>query len=165
MNYFKNNKVLLLVIAALILVNLGLLYYGFFGREKRRELMTMEERIKRTSEKLRNEVGFNDDQINKYLDLRKKHFDSLHPKFEDLEKTKETFLNLVYQSNLSDSTIQAGSANICEKQRAIDEQMLRHFVSLRQLATEEQRPQLDSFLQKIIKRMTGGRPSPPKDKK
>jgi hypothetical protein len=165
MNYFQNNKVLLLVIAALIIVNLGLLYYGFIDREKKRDSMTMEERIKRTSEKLRNEVGFNDDQINKYLDLRKKHFDSIHPKFEDLEKTKETFLNLVYQSNLNDSAIQAGSADICEKQRAIDEQMLRHFVSLRQLATEEQRPKLDSFLQRIIKRMTGGRPSPPKDKK
>ncbi len=167
MNYFKNNRVLLLVIAALIIVNLGLLYKGFIDRPKKptREPMSRDAMIERTKKKLKEEVGFNDDQINKYIELRTKHFDSIHPKFEDLEKTKESFLNLVYQTNLSDSAIHSGSAKICEEQTAIDEQMLRHFVSLRQLATEEQRPKMDSFLQKIIKRMTGGRPGPSKDKK
>jgi len=165
MNYFKNNRVLLLVITALILVNLALLYFGFTDKEARKPPMTPAERMKRTEEKLKNEVGFNDDQIKKYEELRKKHFDSIHPKFEQLEETKESFLNLVYQNNLTDSAIQAGSSKICDEQRSIDEQMLRHFVSLRQLATEEQRPKMDSFLQRIIKRMTGRGPGPDREKK
>jgi Spy/CpxP family protein refolding chaperone len=165
MNYFKNNIILLLVITALILVNLALVFFAFTNKETRKPPMTQEERMRHTEEKLKNEVGFNDDQIKKYEELRKQHFESIHPKFEQLEQTKESFLNLVYQNNLTDSAIQSGSAKICEEQRSIDEQMLRHFVSLRQLATEEQRPKLDSFLQRIIKRMTGKGPGPDREKK
>jgi len=158
MTYFKNNKVLLLVIAALILVNLGLLYYGFIDRDEKRVLRTPPSRtdmLNRTKEKLRNDVGFSDDQIKQYEQLRAAHFDSLDPKFEELGKAKENFLNLLYQSNVSDSAINEASEKICMQQRSIDEQMLRHFISVRQLATVDQRPKMDSFLQKITKRMSG----------
>jgi Spy/CpxP family protein refolding chaperone len=170
MNYFKNNKVLLLVIAALILVNLGLLYYGFLNRNKRvggpRGSFNKDSMMARTERKLRNEVGFNDAQIKQYEALRTKHFDSLDIKLEELGKAKENFINLVYQPQLSDSSINAAAGKVCEKQRSIDEQMLRHFVSVRQLATEEQRPRMDSFLQKITKRMSGrGRMGPSKNGK
>ena len=170
MNYFKNNKVLLLVIAALILVNLGLLYYGFFDHGKRegppKGFGNRDSMIARTERKLRNEVGFNDDQIKQYEALRTKHFDSLDNKLDELGKAKENFINLVYQPQLSDSVINAAAEKVCEKQKAIDEQMLRHFVSVRQLATEEQRPRMDSFLQKITKRMSGrGKMGPPKNSK
>ena len=164
MNYIKNNKVLLLVIAALIVVNLGLLYYGFIHKDPRRTPMTPEERMAHAKEKLKNEVGFSDGQADKYIELRKKHFEAIHPMFEELEKSKENYLNLIYQSNLTDSSIQSGAEKICEKQRAIDEQMLRHFISVRQLATEEQKPKMDSLLQRIIQKMTGHGPGPSKEK-
>lgn len=157
MNYFKNNKVLLLVIAALILVNLGLLYYGFIDRDKHvtRTSPSRTDMMRRTEEKLRKDVGFNDDQVKQYEQLRTTHFDSLDTKFEELGKAKENFLNLLYQSNVSDSAIAGASERICMQQRSIDEQMLRHFISVRRLATENQRPKMDSFLQKITKRMSG----------
>ena len=158
MTYFKNNKVLLLVIAALILVNLGLLYYGFIDRDDKHVSRTPPSRtdmLNRTKEKLRKDVGFSEDQIKQYEQLRTTHFDSLDPKFEELGKAKENFLNLLFQSNVSDSAISAASEKICAQQKSIDEQMLRHFISVRQLATEDQRPKMDSFLQKITKRMSG----------
>jgi Spy/CpxP family protein refolding chaperone len=158
MNYFKNNRVLLLVIAALILVNLCLLYYGFIDRDKHEGFkgpITREEMMKRTKKKLKEEVGFTDEQLKQYEQLRMTHFDSLDPKFEELGKAKENFLNLLFQSNVSDSAISAASEKICEQQKSIDEQMLRHFMSLRKLATEDQKPKLDSFLQKITRRMSG----------
>jgi len=157
MNYFKNNKVLLLVIAALILVNLGLLYYGFIARDKHvpRTSPSRTVMIKRTEEKLRKDVGFTDDQVKQYEQLRMAHGDSLDSKLEQLGKIKESFLNLLFQSNVSDSAIDATAERICEKQKSIDKQMLRHFISVRQLATEDQRPKMDSFLQKITKRMSG----------
>lgn len=168
MNYFKNNKVLLLIIAALIILNLCLLYFGFIGVEKHPTFKGMPSRadmIKRTEEKLKNEVGFTDDQIKKYEQLRMSHGDSLDIKLEQLGKLKENFLNLIYQPNVTDSMINAEGEKVCEKQKSIDEQMLRHFMSLRQLATDEQRPKMDSFLQKITKRMSGrGRMGPQKSK-
>lgn len=166
MNYFKNNKVLLLIIAALILVNLGLLYYGFLNREKRppqHQPITREEMIAHTKEKLKNEVGFSDEQLQQYETLRRGHGDSLDIKLEQLGKLKENFLNLLYQANVPDSAITAAAERICEKQKSIDVQMLHHLISVRQLATAEQKPKMDSFLQKITKRMSGrGRMGPSK---
>jgi Spy/CpxP family protein refolding chaperone len=157
MTYFKNNKVLLLVIAALILVNLGLLYYGFIDHDKHpgKGPITREEMMMRTKKKLKEEIGFTDEQLKQYEQLRMTHFDLLDTKFEELGKAKENFLNLLFQSNVSDSAISAASEKICTQQKSIDEQMLRHFISVRQLATEDQRPKMDSFLQKITKRMSG----------
>ena len=166
MNYFKNNKALLLIIAALIVVNLCLLYFGFMGKDKSpgpRKQPTRADMVKWTEKKLKDEVGFSDDQIKQYEALRTKHFDSLDSKIEELGKAKESFINLTFQNNPSDSAINAASAKVCEKQRAIDEQMLRHFVSVRQLATDEQKPKMDSFLQRITRKMSGrGRMGPPK---
>jgi Spy/CpxP family protein refolding chaperone len=165
MNYFKNNRVLLLVIAALILVNLGLLYFGFIGRERHptHTPISRDSMMKWTERKLKEEVGFTDEQIKQYEQLRMGHGDSLDIKLEQLGKIKESFLNLVFQSNVSDSAIDASVEKICEKQKSIDKQMLRHFISVRQLATEDQRPKMDSFLQKITKRMSGrGRGPGPK---
>src|SRR6058998_1854615 len=107
MNYFKNNKVLLLVIAALILVNFGLLYYGFIRKPEADHPMrpNKQQMLERTKMKLKDEVGFSEEQLKKYEELRNKHFDSLEPKFEELGKAKENFLNLLYQPDLSDSAI------------------------------------------------------------
>jgi hypothetical protein len=166
MNYFKNNKALLLIIAALIVVNLGLLYFGFVDKDKHRvpkQSPTRTDMLERTKKKLKEDVGFSDEQVKQYEALRAKHWDSIDSKIDELAKAKESFINLTFDSRVSDSSISAAAERVCEKQKAIDEQMLRHFLSVRQLATGEQRPKMDSFLQKITRKMSGkGRMGPPK---
>lgn len=167
MSYIKNNRFLLLIIAALLIVNIGLLYYGF--RDKRSQGHKKESRDPRAyvKMKLEKEVGFSTEQLAAYDDLRTKHFDSLKPMFDELRIAKDNFFNLLYQPQVSDSVISASAAVICGKQEAIDLKMIRHFRNLRGLATEEQRPKMDSFLQNITKRMAGGGrrgPGPEKNK-
>ena len=166
MSYLRNNKVLLLIIAALLIVNFGLLFYGVRKKghgDRPRKGDPKEWAI----EKLKKEIGFNQEQIASYEDLRTKHFDSLKTMFDELRMAKDSFFNLLYQPQISDSVINLYAAKVCNKQEAIDMKMLRHFRNLRALATDEQKPKIDSFLQSITQRMSGGGrhgPGPDKDK-
>jgi Spy/CpxP family protein refolding chaperone len=165
MSYIRNNKVLLLIIAVLILANMVLLYFhlwrghGGAPRKSMKEMVMM---------KLEKEVGFNKQQLAAYDSLRTKHFDSMKPMFDSLQSAKENFFKLVYQSAINDSLINQMSARINEKQQAIDVKMLKYFRTLKEISTEEQKPQMDSFLHGITKRMAGGfrqGPGPGQNKK
>lgn len=158
MSYLKNNKVLLIIIGALLVVNVGLLYYGAKDRDHRKTMqpgMSDKERMEMTKNKLKESVGFTEAQLNQYMDLRTKHFESLRPKFDDLRTAKDSFFSLVYRTDISDSTISDYANNIGEKQKAIDVSMLNYFRSLRALSTPDQQPKMDSFLQNMTKRMSG----------
>lgn len=155
MSYLRNNKVLLLIIAALLIVNFGLLFYGVRkkdhgGGPRKGDPKTW------AIDKLKKEVGFNQEQIASYEDLRTKHFDSLKTMFDQLRMAKDSFFNLLYKPQVSDSDISIYAARVCGKQEAIDMKMLRHFRNLKALATDEQKPRMDSFLQSITQRMAGG---------
>ena len=155
MSYLRNNKVLLVIIAALLIVNFGLLFYGV--RKKGHGSSPRKGDPKAWAiEKLKKDVGFNQEQIASYEDLRTKHFDSLKTMFDELRIAKDSFFNLLYQPQVSDSAISIYAARVCGKQEAIDMKMLRHFRNLKTLATNEQKPRMDSFLQSITHRMAGG---------
>jgi len=155
MRYLKNNKILLLIIGALLIVNLGLLYYGVWDHRpgSRGKAINMRERMKM---KLEKEVGFSKDQLAKYDEMRTQNRDSLEILFEELHLAKDSFFSLMYSSQVPDSVISLYSARVCGKQQAIDLRMIHHFRSLKELATNEQKPKMDSFLQSIIQRMAGG---------
>ena len=166
MSYLRNNKVLLLIIAALLIVNFGLLYYGV--RKKDRGHGPRKGDPKEwVIDRLKNDVGFNQEQIATYEDLRTKHFDSLKQMFDELRIAKDSFFKLLYQPQVSDSAINIHAAKVRGKQEAIDMKMLRHFRNLKALASNEQKPKMDSFLQNITQRMIGGArhgPGPDKGK-
>ncbi len=165
MTYFRNNKMLLLIIAALIVTNIGVLYFHVWKKHKPRH-RSMKEMV---MEKLEKEVGFSKQQLATYDTIRTKHFESMGPLFEELKSAKENFFKLVSQPDVSDSVISNYSSAISNKQESIDTKMLRYFWSLKNICTEEQKPKMDSFLVNITKRMSGGGgrrgPGPGIDKK
>lgn len=155
MSYIRNNKILLLIIGVLLVTNIAVLYlhtwkrhYPAYGKSMREEVMR----------KLEKEVGFNIEQLARYDSLRTKHFDSMKPLFEDLRTAKENFFNLLTRSDVTDSVINIYSAVMQEKQKTIDLKMFNYFMSVKEIATQEQKPKMDSFIVNITKRMTGPRP-------
>jgi periplasmic protein CpxP/Spy len=164
MSYIRNNKVLLLIIAVLILTNIGLLYF-YVWKKHNAPRKSMKEMVMMRLEK---EVGFNKQQLATYDSMRTKHFESMKPMFEELGAAKENFFKLVYQPDVSDSLINQMSIKISEKQQAIDTKMLKYFRMTKEICTDEQKPKMDSFLQGMTKRMSGGgghRPGPDQNKK
>ncbi len=159
MSYLRNNKALLLIITALLVVNIGLLYYGFWKGERKTsktERPSDEQRMRMTKEKLRDEVGLNESQLNQYVDLRKKHFEDLRPIFDELRLAKDSMFNSLNQTGNSDSLTRIYTDKVCDKQKSIDTKMLNYFRSLKGIATNEQQPKMDSFIMNMTKRMAGG---------
>lgn len=170
MSYLRNNKVLLAIIATLLVVNIGLLYYSFW-RDEHRHDRTMEMKGKRedrgrSSIRLEKEVGFSAGQLEAFEKIRKENRERLKPLFDELKIAKDSFYGLLMKPAAPDSLINRYATAVSEKQEAIDRTMLQHFVQLKSLATAEQQPKMDSFIASIVRRMAGHRgPEKPKEKK
>ncbi|NJO24924.1 MAG: periplasmic heavy metal sensor [Bacteroidia bacterium] len=152
--YLKNNKTLIFIITVLFISNLVMLF-SFVRKDKDksdndRSRVSAREVMVQT---LRDSIGFNEEQLTKYEELANKHKEVIKPMFESIRQSKEDLYKLLLQSNVPDSIVNNYLDRIGEGQRNIDEKVYRHFSSLRELCSTEQRPQFDSVTQKIIKRM------------
>lgn len=165
MSYLKNHRLLLLIISVLLIANIGLLYLYVFNKPAPPPRLTEQEMREKAKEKVRKEVGLNDEQLVIYDSLRNKQFERMRPLFEELTKSKENFFNQIYKNEAGDSAINRYAVVIGEKQQAVDISTYRYLQSIKELCNEEQRPKMDSFIQQIVKRICGGRRGPSPDKK
>jgi len=166
MSYLRNHKLLLLIVSVLLIANIGLLYFFVFKRPQKPPRTTADEMRKMQIEKVKKDVGLNDEQTTLYDSLRSKQFKTMKPLFEDITKSKEDFFSLIYQPNVSDSVLTAYASRIGEKQMALDMSTFRYFQSIKGLCTEEQKPKMDSVIKQIVKRIiNNGSRRPPSDKK
>ena len=104
---------------------------------------------------LQKEVGFTKEQLDTYQSLRKDHFDKVHTLFNDLRKAKTDFYNLIYTSQVSDSSVNKAADLIVEKQKSLDLHMFNHFKMVRNLCTPDQLQKFDTAIKKVLIRMTG----------
>ena len=133
-----------------------------FSRPKKQPRALMANPI----EKVKKDVGLNDQQAALYDSLRSNQFANMKPLFQDLTKSKEDFFSLIYQPTVSDSVLNAYASRIGEKQIALDLSTFRYFQSIKALCTEEQKPKMDSVIRQIVKRIiNNGSRRPPSDKK
>ena len=167
MSYLRNHNVLLLIISVLLIANIGLLYFFVFKKPEHEHKMSQDEMRKMAIEKVKNEVGLNDEQAVLYDSLRTKQFRNMKPLFKELTKSKEDFFSLIYQQGVSDSVLNSYASKIGEKQMALDISTFRYFQSTKALCTEEQKPKMDSFIRTVVKRIiNNGTPrKPSSDKK
>ena len=169
MSYLRNHKVLLVIIGVLLVSNIWLLYSYVWSKTtnttKKTDSQDMRQRVRM---KLKNEVGFTDEQLAQYDTLRTKHFEAINPMFDELKMAKDSFFKLVYQQNVPDSVVKAYADRIGEKQEAVDLKTFNHFRSIKGICTAEQQPKIDSFIQQVVKRINGNggrRPEKPKKDK
>ncbi len=166
MSYLRNHKILLLIVAVLLVANIGLLYFFVFNKPQK-SARPSPDVIRRTAmEKVKKDVGLNDEQAALYDSLRSNQFKNMKPLFKDLTKSKEDFFSLIYEPNVSDSVLNAYASMIGEKQMALDLSTFRYFQSIKALCTEEQKPKMDTVIKQIVKRIINNGPGrPPSDKK
>jgi hypothetical protein len=168
MTYIRNNKTLVFIIAILLLSNIALLYFfvnrcNKEGHKREGSSMSPREYMIQT---LKNDVGFNDNQIVQYEQLSDKHKEIIKPLFESIRMSKDSLYKLLLQQNIPDSVVDHYLFMIGEKQKSIDQRVFNHFLSIREICTADQRPRFDTTAQKIIKKMIGyNKKGPGKDKK
>src|SRR6185436_19310830 len=119
MSYLRNHKLLLLIVSVLLIANIGLLYFFVFKRPQKPPRTTADEMRKVQIDKVKKDVGLNDEQTALYDSLRSKQFKTMKPLFEDITRSKEEFFSLIYQPAVSDSVLNEYASRICEKQIAL----------------------------------------------
>jgi hypothetical protein len=149
MSYLRNHKLLLLIIGILLVANIALLYSFISNRPSHPSKVTTVDPI----QKVKEEVGLNDDQAVLYDSLRTQQFKNMKPLSKEIRKSKEEFFSLIYQQGVSDSVLNAYASRIGEKQMELDISTFHYFQSIKALCNEEQKPKMDTFIKQIVKRI------------
>jgi Spy/CpxP family protein refolding chaperone len=152
----SRNKNLLFIIAALLLTNIGVLSYFLWIKQSKtdgggghgeRPRIDMADRLK-------DSIGFNDDQVAQFKKLKEEQWATIRPMFDEMRKAKDSLFKLISDSNASDSVINKVSDVIAQRQKALDLQTFNHFKKVRALCTTpEQQVKYDSMIQRMFRRM------------
>jgi hypothetical protein len=150
----SRNKSLISIIIFLLAANIFLvLFFVVFNKHTQRNVRFREQNG--MAGMLQKDVHFSQDQLNKYLTLRKEQLDSVHHLFDDLREAKMNFYYLIYSPKVSDSTLQLAADLIAQKQITLDLYMFHHFRMVRDICTPDQLGTFDSTIKKVLVRMTG----------
>jgi len=160
----KGNRVLLVIIAVLLLTNLGMLLY-FTGGSKKEERKPMS-RAERAAEMMRKDVGFTDEQVEQYKQLRQRRDDEMKDLNANLRAERAKLMELLRQPDVPDSVVLNVAKAIGEKTVPVEVAFYQHFRRVQQICTPEQMPRYDSMLMRIMVRgIPGGVDSTAKAKK
>ena len=158
MDSVTKNKSLVTIIIFLLITNIAMLIFFL-------ALNTNDQKGTRNqngmADALQNDVGFSKEQLDTYQSLRKDHFNKIHPLFDELRKSKMDFYTLIYNPQISDSSLNAAADLIAEKQKTLDMQLFRHFKMVQNICTPGQLQKFDTVIKKVFVRMIAktGKPS------
>jgi Spy/CpxP family protein refolding chaperone len=154
MNSITKNRSLVSIIIFLLITNIAMLVFFLVLNNPVQKNQHPKDQ-NGMSGVLQNEVGFTKGQVDSYLALRKNQMDTVHALFDQLRKSKMDFYNLIYSSQVSDSSLNKAADLIAERQKALDLQMFSHFKTVRNICTPDQLQKFDSTIKKVFIRMTG----------
>ena len=153
MDSVTKNKSLISIIIFLLITNIAMLVF-FLVLNKPPQKAVRARDQNGMSGMLQKEVGFSKDQVDAYLSLRKSQMDTIHVLFDELRQSKMDFYDLIYSSQISDSTLNKAADIIAERQKALDLYMFDHFKKVRNICTPDQLQKFDSTIKKVLIRMT-----------
>lgn len=153
----NRTKILTFLVGILLLTNIVLVVFFVGNRRQEKQPRRGGDRSSVVREFLKDSIGFNEQQLAQYDELRQQNREIMRPLFEDLGNSKMAYYKFINQPE-GDSASQAAAALIGEKQKALDMAFFNHFRQVRALCTPEQQPRYDSMVQHVIRRMVAGPP-------
>lgn len=165
MDIFKQKNYLVITVVILIILNLGILTMMWLNRPTHRKLpehaQNRPNETEQISSLLKQELNFNDDQIHKYLELRRINRDEMNILQNELRDLKGQMFDKVILGN--DTTISDSLLSLLlDKQSEIEELSFSHFVDLKKMCNVEQQKHLQSLIHRLLPppdRNNNGRPS------
>jgi mevalonate kinase len=148
----SKSRSLIFIIAVLLLTNIAVLgYFLWFKKPNKHD--NGEKGHKGIATALQNEVGFNEQQVAQYRELKEKQWATIKPMFDEMRKAKDSFFLLLSKEDVNDSLLNKSADIIAQKQKALELQAFNHFKQIRTLCTSEQLPKYDSLVQQLIRKM------------
>lgn len=155
------NKSLIWIIVFLLLTNLAMLTFFIFFNGPSKKPRGKEDNI---ATFLQKDISFDSVQMKAYQNLKDGHMQKAKPMFENIRSAKDSFYNLLYTKDTTDSLVLQKAAMIGNNQKELDLSFFQHLKAVRNLCTQEQLPKFDTSFKKVIDKMIG-RGRKPKDEK
>ena len=143
------NKILVIAVILLLIVNIALLVFVWKGNKK--------EELKRPQgngpfETMAKELNMSEQQKTDYKNLRDEHFGKVRPLFDTIRQYRTSFFKMIKDTNITDDSLNNYSKRIAEKQAIIDKMTFDHFKKVRALFSGDQQKQFDDYMQKVLQR-------------
>jgi len=138
-----NNKIVGWLIGLLILANLATLTFFWIGHLKN-------QRNHSPKEFLAKSLHFSETQKNAYFELTKDHNESANKIREQIKINKEELFQLLKSEKIDDSIKKNAALKISISIQALDILTFDHFKKVRALCTEEQKPEFNQLIQKMV---------------
>ena len=148
MKQLTQNRFLVLLVAVLLVANLGLMLYFFAFRHR----MQSGNHPARVSDFVQKELGFNADQSAKFQQLRDQHKEHIKPLLDEMKKLKDSLYDLLRDPAASDSTVIALTNRIGEKQKEWELMIFKHLQKVRVICDSSQLPKFDSLVHQMVNR-------------
>jgi Tfp pilus assembly protein PilO len=159
MKQFTQNKLLVLLVAVLLIANLGLMLWFFVFRNNHDK----HEPPRPVADFIQKQLGFNSDQAAKFQQLRDQHKEAVKPVIEDMKKLKDSLYSLLQKPQLDDTLAVNLIDRIGEKQKEWELMIFHHFQKLRAICDSSQLPKFDTLVHRMVTRESWGhRKSSPK---
>ncbi|TMI69641.1 MAG: periplasmic heavy metal sensor [Bacteroidetes bacterium] len=159
----SKNRSLIFIIAVLLLTNIAVLAYFLWYKKPTRPPEGGHDRGRGIEVPLQKEVGFNEEQMSQYKQMRDQQMKAIKPMFDDMRKAKDSLFRMISNDNANDSSVNAVGDAIAQKQKEMDLRMYNHFKRIRSLCTPAQLPKYDSVIQRMMRKM--GKPRRDPDRK
>ena len=146
MRQFTQNRFLVLLVAILLIANLGLMLYFFVFRHKD-EGGRMPPRV---SDFVQKELGLSADQAAKFQQLRDQHKEAIKPVMDDMKKLKDSLYSLLQKPELNDTMAVNLIDKIGERQKEWELMIFHHFQKVRAICDSGQLPKFDTLVRRMI---------------
>jgi periplasmic protein CpxP/Spy len=148
------NKNLLIIIAVLLLTNIGVLgYFLWYKKPAEKQVQHDGRNNNGIQDLLQREVGFTADQLAQYKQMKDKQRETIRPMYDEMRKAKDSLFRLLKDSTVSDSAVARAAEQIANRQKMLDLQTFTYFRKVRMLSTPEQLPKYDSLIQNMFSKM------------
>jgi|SRR5690606_6797379 len=146
----SNSKVLVFIIFLLLVTNIAVLgYFLFLGKKKPPKNNNNKDGFAAV---LRKEVGFNEEQVTKFNELKKSHWAEAKTKMEEITNVKNTIFDLTKTQDTVSPLVETLADSIGRLQKQVEINSFKHIVATRKICTADQQSAYDSLMKKIINR-------------
>jgi Spy/CpxP family protein refolding chaperone len=153
MDIFKQKRNLVLTIVFLVILNIVTLSLLWFGRPQsdlRKGPRGSEQNTEHIQKLLKEELGFNNNQAEKYIAIRDKHRKNTRHLNEEIRKLKKEMFDQALQNNdqamISDSLLNLAQ----EKQSQIEKLTFQQFLNLKKICNPEQNMKLQKLMHRLL---------------
>ncbi len=165
MDVFKQKKYLQWTVVLLVILNLLTLTVLWLGRPKHpgpgRSSLPPGEEVHRIKQLLKDQLGFNDTQVEKYLQLRQVHREQLERLDAEIRELKRKMFDQVLKEQTPQTISDSLLSQVLAKQAALEKLTFQHFLALKDLCGPGQKEKLRLLMREAFRPNTPSRPDRP----